>query len=409
MQRQKHIFLVITIVFLIILTLSQCINRKDQAANSDPRGEEYADADKCNNCHKDIYNSYLHTAHHNSSSPATKETVKGNFEPKANEYFYRPDVKIVMEQRNDGLYQVAYKDNVEKQANRFDVAIGSGRKAQTYLYWVEDNAYQLPISYFVPAKSWVNSPGYPPHQVRFDRNIPIGCFECHSTCIKVTSNAVVGENIIDNFDKNSIQYGIDCQRCHGPAARHVSFHEEHPEEKAPKFITRYSSLSRQQQVSMCAVCHSGIQQTLMSTFQFKPGDTLTNKFFAPAAPVNNINDLDVHGNQTQLLRASACYLKSKTLTCSSCHNTHLTEREDIALFSQRCINCHNNTSHNLGPMESKLGSSIIKNCIDCHMPAKPSKVITLLSNAQASATPDLIRTHLIKIYPEESERFLKRK
>jgi hypothetical protein len=390
----------------LILTLSQCINRdKDSVVNTDPRGDGYAGAAACNNCHKNIYNSYLHTAHNKSSAPASKETVKGSFEPGANEYFYRPDVKVMMEKRDSGLFQVAYMNNIEKRSNRFDIAIGSGRKAQTYLYWLDSKMYQLPVSWFVPANSWANSPGYPPHQVRFDRNVPIGCFECHSTYVKVASNEVAGTRVIDNFDKNTLLYGIDCERCHGPAAQHVSFHEEHPREKASKYITIYSSLTRQQKVDMCATCHSGIQQMLKSTFLFKPGDTLLNAFFTPSAPVS-VSDLDVHGNQTQLLTASACFIKSKTLTCGSCHNTHVTERENIALFSKRCINCHTNMDHHFSRMASGSDANITANCIDCHMPAKPSKIITLLSNGQTSPRPDSIRTHLITVYPEETKKYL---
>jgi hypothetical protein len=303
------------------------------------------------------------------------------------------------------LYQVAYLNNEQKQANLFDIVVGSGRKAQTYLYWYEDQVFQLPVSYFVPAKDWANSPNYPPRQVRFDRNIPVGCFECHSSYMGVKSNTVVGQNIVNNFDKNRIIYGIDCERCHGPAAKHVSFHEEHPNEKKPRFMAVYSTLSRMQKVDLCAQCHSGEQETLKSTFNFKPGDTLTGNFFRTASTNVAIDEVDVHGNQKQLMLASECFLKSTTLTCTSCHNTHTNERDNLVEFSKRCISCHTNVKHTSSMMTSLKNKVINNNCIDCHMPAKPSKLITLLSNGQTSPTPNLVRTHLIGTYLEESKKF----
>ena len=403
MKNSKHILVAITAICLLVLAGSRCMDKN--TASTDPRGEAYAGDATCSNCHKNIHASFLSTAHNKSSSPANRQTVKGNFAPPLNAYFYRPDVKVVMEQRDSGLYEVAYMNGIEKRASRFDIAVGSGRKAQTYLYWDGDKIFQLPVSWSVVANSWVNSPNYPPHQVRFDRNIPIGCFECHGSYIKVTSTEVAGTRIMDNFDKNGLVYGIDCERCHGPAARHALFHETHPGESKARYMVSYSSLSLQQKTDMCAVCHSGIHPTIQSTFHFTPGDTLDNHFFAPSV-ATAVDDIDVHGNQTQLMKASQCYIKSASLTCTSCHDTHTSERNNMVAFSLRCMHCHNNENHNFCTMAPALGASITNNCIDCHMPAKPSRLITLLSNGQSSPAPNLVRTHFISIYPEATRRFI---
>jgi hypothetical protein len=302
-----------------------------------------------------------------------------------------------MEKRDSGFFQVAYQDNVQRQANKIDIVIGSGRKAQTYLYWYDDKIFQLPVSYFLPVKSWVNSPGYPPRQVRFDRNIPIGCFECHGSHISIQKNEIAGDRIINNFNRSNIIYGIDCERCHGPAAKHVSFHQEHPDVKKPNYMVAYASLQRQQQIDLCAQCHSGMQETLKSAFLFRPGETLADNYFKTTGK-QDPDSLDVHGNQTQLLMASACYIKGNSLTCTSCHNPHVNEREDLALFSSRCMSCHTPAKNNFCKKAHEIGPPIVKNCIDCHMPEKPSKLITLLSNGQPSPIANKVRTHLIAVY-----------
>ena len=384
------------------MAVSRCMDPKEE--RNDPRGRVFAGSAKCGNCHREIHTSFTGTAHSLSSAIASKKSIKGNFTSPLNEYYYRSDVKVVMEERDSSFFQVAYQNNIEKRASRFDIVIGSGRKAQTFLYWDNDNIFQLPVSWSVAANNWVNSPNYPPHQVRFDRNIPVGCFECHGSYIKVTSNSLSSNRIIDNFDRNQAVFGIDCERCHGPAAAHVYFHEQHPQEKKPAFINTYTSLQRGQKIDMCAQCHSGIHQMLQTIFRFKPGDTLTGHFFAQIDSIKT-GEVDVHGSQTQLLQASRCFLESNDMTCTTCHNTHTNERKNMAAFSQRCMNCHTSVNHNSGNVALLSQTAIANNCIDCHMPASPSKLITLLSNGQDTPSPNLVRTHFISIYPAATSQF----
>lgn len=400
MKNHRRTLLATIALCLLVIIATQCMDAN--GGGNDPRGLVYAGPEKCAGCHKDIHASFMGTAHNMTSSIASKKTIKGNFNSPANEYYYRPDVKVVMEERDSSLYQVAYQNNSEKRASRFDIVVGSGRKAQTFLFWEDNNIFQLPVSWSVVANNWVNSPNYPPHQVRFDRNIPAGCFECHGSYIKVTSNKTVGDRIIDDFDRNKVVYGIDCERCHGPAAKHALYHEEHPEEKKPMFITSYASLQRQQKTDMCAQCHSGLHTTLRSVFAFRPGDTLANKFFIPSAPVIDIHNLDVHANQAQLLQASQCFIQSKTLNCTSCHNIHQNERTNMAVFSQRCMNCHTTANHNFCTLHSVAQAGTSDNCIDCHMPVQASKVITLLSNGKSSPSPNMVRTHFIAVYRDSA-------
>lgn len=403
MKRHKSILIVFAIISSLVLMFSTCINQKNQS--NDVRGVVYIGSTKCINCHKNIYDSYISTAHYLSSRTASKDAIKGSFSSDSNVFYYRPTLKVAMEQRDSSFYQVAYIDDMEKQARRFDIVFGSGRKGQSYAYWVGDYVFQLPVSYFAPEKSWVNSPNYPPHNVKFDRNIPIGCFECHSSYINKTSVEVTEDRIIDHLDRNQIVYGIDCERCHGPAARHVDFHEKNPQEKKPGYISLYSSLSKKERLDMCAMCHSGPRQTYKSTFYFAPGEKLSDYVYPDTSSVNT-SDVDVHGKQYQLLAASQCFIKSNVLNCSSCHNTHVKERENLALFSQRCMNCHNTANHNFCKMAPSVGESIVSNCIDCHMPAKPSRLITLMAQGQKKPTPALVRTHYISIYPEETRKFM---
>lgn len=396
-------------ILALIAIFSQCVDRTEKtvepvAAGSDVRGPEYVGAEACGKCHSDIHQSYLATAHNQTSNAPTTKTIKGSFDAANNTYHYRDDVIVKMEKRDSGLFQVAYMKNEERAAFPFGSVIGSGRKAQTYLYWYGDNAFQLPVSYSVFAGNWVNSPNYPPDKVRFDRLINVGCFECHGSYIKLRGTQQEGNRMVDYFDRKMVIYGIDCERCHGPAKQHVNFHEKNPQEKKAQHIASYASLPRQARLDLCAQCHSGAHPVKQTIFNFKPGDTLGAFFRRTANDDLGVAELDVHGNQYQLMAASACFKKSTTLDCASCHNSHVSEKDNMEVFSTRCINCHKQVKHSFET--AALQKEIVKNCVDCHMPAAPSRVIGMKSEDQAEASPNLVRTHFVSVYRDLTVRYI---
>ncbi|SIO54692.1 multiheme c-type cytochrome [Chitinophaga niabensis] len=373
------------LIISCIIILSQCIGRK---VETDIRGEQYAVATSCATCHKSIWDTYLASAHNNTSGLASISNVSGSFLPPDNVFHYSNGSKVTMEQRDSGLFQGTY---------RFDITIGSGRKAQTYLYWKEGKYFQLPVSYFVPARQWANSPGFPATHPKFDRLIPGTCFGCHSSMVALKEVKMEKLHIAEEFERNKMVFGIDCQRCHGPAAEHVQFHTEHPEEKDGRYMVRVRALGNQQQLDMCAICHSGLKTPQKAPFGFRPGDALSDYFYPDLSRPVKATEMDVHGNQYQLLSASECFIKSKgIMNCSTCHDPHTNERSNMQVFSRRCMNCHRSVEH-------KNTAVLTENCIDCHMPALPSSAITLLTKGQASPTPDSVRTHLIAIYTRLSQ------
>lgn len=185
----------------------------------------------------------------------------------------------------------------------------------------------------------------------------------------------------------------------------MAYQEAHPDDKSAKFITSLRSLNRQQTVDLCGICHSGTKNMQGPAFLYRPGE-LRDDYFFPDYGSPLPDKLDVHGNQYALMKGSRCYLESQTLTCNSCHSPHRKERENLAVFSQRCIACHQQVAHSF-VNEGKLSAAVLtSNCIDCHMPQKASGVITLLTQQKTAAKPDSIRTHLIKVYSEETAKFL---
>ena len=303
------------------------------------------------------------------------------------------------------LYQVDYYKGKEVKAAKFDITFG-GVKAESYLSWQGNEIFQLPLSYF-KTMGWTNSPGFDSTHADFSRVIGKRCFECHASYISdlPMKNESLHEN--EEFDKNSAILGVDYERCHGPLANHVNYETDHPEDKVPKYVVTYASLSRAQKIDMCAVCHSGNKNRITHTvFGFVPGDNLADFKEFPLFPLKiDSTKLDVHGNQSQLLASSKCFINSN-MDCSTCHNAHDNDRQNLALFSQKCMTCHNTVNHNFCPMGTKLGAAIKNNCIDCHMPKRASNVIAIETAGQGRAVPYQVRTHHIAVYADASQKVL---
>jgi nitrate/TMAO reductase-like tetraheme cytochrome c subunit len=367
--------------------------------------KKFAGAATCITCHKNIYESFIHTSHFLTSQPASEKYIKGSFEKGKNIFPFNDHLFVSMEKRDSGFYQVAWLHGIEKVAKRFDIVTGSGAKGQTYLSWRNNELFQLPISFLTAANEWANSPGYDPGKVIYNRPVTSRCLECHSTYFNVISPS--GKEP-EEYDHDQILYGVECEKCHGPGAKHVEYQTQNSKDQVGRYIINPSKFSRQQSLDLCGLCHGGRLQKTKPSFEFVAGDTLSN-YFVPGTAGPATKEIDVHGNQLGLLKESKCFRVSATMTCITCHNTHENERGETELFSQRCMTCHNKEHGTFCKIDPSTVSSITSNCIDCHMPKQPSMSVALLLRGDIEPTAALIHTHLIKIYPEEAKRFITNK
>ena len=395
------------ITAICILVLSAVYFQCRSSKPADPRGDAYAGPASCANCHRDLYNSYLHTAHYVASVPASLNTIHGSFVKNLNVFNVDGHQKVVMEKSGSGLYQIHYVNGKLKESRRMDIVFG-GIKGESYLYWKGDELYQLPVSYYTRQNKWLISPGFAAGSVSYSRAIGTRCLECHASYIRNQPPEMQQLKKAEQFDRNTLIYSVDCERCHGPGARHAAFHTENPGVKTARFITSYSSLPRARKLEMCGVCHSGKPADMLrSTFGFKPGDTLSKfKMLEYADGQLDTAHLDVHGNQLQLLESSKCFISSK-MDCATCHDTHQNTRGNNVLYIQKCLGCHSIANHNYCKMATNINAGFIgANCIKCHMPALSSKVILAKTNNKDISTDILVHTHHIAVYPLEVKKIL---
>jgi hypothetical protein len=403
---------------------------------------EYVGDTACAACHQDMSANYNKTAHHLTSQPANPDTVVGDFQPGANTMTTaNANLTFRMDRKGDEFFQTAIWGSPEAAANppardftlqpphtaqsasdaasgtrtrteRIQLAIGSGGKGQNYLFWRNDELFQLPVGYSTVLRHWINSPGYRDGTAKFDRPIVPRCLECHAGYFDSTFPGT-DSNL---YDTKNFVLGITCERCHGPASKHVAAYQQSNAAKpatdsasqnaksvqtsattaASDNIVNPAKLSTARRADICAQCHDGAGvREILPEFSYVAGQPLAK--YIDLGPIDQALDVDVHGKQGKLMMKSRCYQASKTMECSTCHDVHKKE-PDLAAMSQRCLACHKVEP---SPTHEATGAYITKNCIDCHMPALESKVVNV--NVDGKLHFPRFRTHWIKIY-SQSER-----
>jgi hypothetical protein len=354
--------------------------------------DRYVGDETCGSCHRDKLESFSNTAHHLTSRHATADSIIGTFVSGSNILkTSNPGLCFRMDAKGGRFYQTAIfgiPPSTTEQTEPIDLVIGSGGKGQTYLFWKGDQLFQLPVSYWIDLGQWVNSPGYTDGDASFDRPVMPRCLECHGSY----AEPLVGPQANNRYNKTSVVLGISCERCHGPGREHVSRHQSASRGNSPEAIVNPAKLPRDRNIEVCAQCHAGKRFPIAPAFSYVPGQPLDDYLDRDISDPNST--IDVHGGQVALLQRSRCYQSSATMTCSTCHNVHESQRAAAAI-SSRCLACHK--MDDCG-MSRKIGSKIADGCVDCHMPVQQSKAIVTASNGRR--TKALVRNHWIKVYPD---------
>ena len=404
MYYSKRYFFIVGSIILFVFLFVTCTNKKNNEPSVSKRNGDsslqYAGSVSCAKCHENIYHSHQLTTHYLTSQKADANTIKGSFQDGKNTFYYSPNIYVAAEKRNDKFYQVAYINGEEKFIKPFDISVGSGKRGQTFIYWDKNKLFQLPLTYFTPLDQWTNSPGYS-NRVVYKRPITSRCLECHSTYFQKLED---DKSQVESFSTTNIVYGVNCEKCHGSGVQHVAYHTQNPNDKTSKYIINPKNFTRQQSLDLCRLCHGGRLNDTRPSFSYQPGDKLSD-YFKLDSLAQNINEVDVHGNQYGMMAASKCF-KMSNMTCNSCHSPHENETGKKEIFSQRCISCHNAEKNNQCKAIHSSDKILTKNCIDCHMPEQRSRAIMVLLQGEDVPTPAYMRSHYISIYKEESKKLL---
>ena len=347
--------------------------------------QNYVGDDTCKLCHREKVEIFHQTAHYLTSRLPSRNSILGNFTPGANVLkTSNPELLFRMETKVARFFQTAVEGvppYTESHTEEFGLVVGSGGKGQTYLYWRGDRLFQLPVSYWRKL-GWVNSPGYRDGFVNFQRPIIPRCLECHATYFQAVPH------FLNRYVQDNFVMGITCEKCHGPGREHVERESSNPKTPSGPAILNPARFSRERQIDLCAWCHAGHGEAITPPFTYVPGQPLDKYIELP--PPDPGAQIDVHGDQVELLRKSRCF-QSSAMTCVTCHDVH-TPQHDLAALSQHCLSCHKPGTDSFPKMNHQPAS----NCIDCHMPKQDTNLIVF--DWKGNKETPQVRTHWIKIY-----------
>ncbi len=349
--------------------------KKNKYENIDNKNATYIGMDKCRNCHEPIYQTYIKTGMGQSWGLATKQKSIANFDKdKAlvhdakNNLWYKPywlnDSLHILEYRLNG------KDTIHKRDETIKYIIGSGQHTNSHIYEINGYLHQAPITFYTQKGVWDLAPGNEKENTRFERKIEAECITCHNG---------YPEQVAGSLNKyTAVKQGIDCERCHGPGSLHVNGilngAIKDTSKTADYRIVNPRRLSIEQQNNLCQRCHLQGVSVLndgASFFDFEPSHNLSEHWNVFMPEFKNKNQHMIMASHVERMKMSKCFIKSKRMSCITCHNPHITVKETpAATFNNACKQCHTQKgcTQNL-TIRNKNGDD----CSGCHM-AKNSSI-----------------------------------
>jgi hypothetical protein len=334
----------------------------------------YVGSHECMECHRDEHKSYLHTTHSRSLGDVdvAREPADGEFRHDLSGRSYRVYRDGTTLRLRESIQDADGREVVlVDQPARY--VLGSGNHSRMYLVRLGDFLIESPMTWYPRRKCWGMSAGYEkdPHQPGISRAIEAGCLYCHAGRVETIGGS--GERI------NVREMAIGCERCHGPGELHVK--ERRAGLPIPgdldDSIVNLRQLSREMQEDICSQCHmSGAADVVVrgrAKANFRPGMRMSD--FVVSYRIDRPDSGMTVSGQVQQMRLSRCYVASKSMTCTTCHDPHsyLSEAEKVQYYRNRCLACHKAESCKL-PVKVRQEKEAKDYCVTCHMPRGPTDI-----------------------------------
>ncbi len=329
----------------------------------------YAGAAACGKCHAEIQKKWAGARHSKMVQPATATSVQGDFSGR--QVVLRNEPYLLTNRAGKFYITESYLTGTPQQ-HRVDYTLGN-RRIQHYLTTLRDGRIiVLPPSWDIARKQWFHNfdIGDPDESGQVEVQLwNKNCYSCH----------VSREE--KNFDVERLEYktawqdfGINCERCHGPSAQHVA-NRTSRKPHTPDTLVQ-TKLTPDRNTMVCAQCHS-FRDIFINGY--KAGDNYYD-YFVPILEYDQPVDKDPaywpdgrtrrFSNDALGFWQSRCYLQGKA-TCLNCHadahDTGIEKNQQLRPgASAICTGCHAGKAtavHTHHPDKS-AGSS----CVECHMP-----------------------------------------
>jgi predicted CXXCH cytochrome family protein len=306
--------------------------------------QEYIGSDRCLGCHEDLYSHWQETLHANtiqdvSLNPAA---VLGDFSGDHPVRLFNLDaVDYTLGQRWKQLYLA-----VDEESGKVNI---------------------LPAKWIVATAEW-GAYAVEAEQTEWLQE----CSSCHVTGLDIKTWT---------FE----EFGVGCERCHGPGKAHAA---------DPEQVEMFAAVDDQ----VCGSCHSQGHSPEGHTFPagYEPGDTLSDhfrfaedeSFFWPdgSAKVNAMQYMDWRlGNAMQA---------SQQVNCATCHAVHDAGKAQGQLrepLNTLCTNCHGDKEALVlhTPFHRVASERFDFACTDCHMPKMATSAVAFDIHSHTFHQPDV--------------------
>jgi photosynthetic reaction center cytochrome c subunit len=266
--------------------------------------------------------------------------------------------KITMRSSPAGYWQ--HWENAGDSADyRVNYVIGSGQHASGYLVDIGGHLFQSPVAFYTNRKSYDLAPGYEKQSdPDFTRPVSEECVLCHSgTALHVSGTVNAYRSPVFPAE------AITCERCHGPAERHLA-------DPRVGTIVNPAKLEPVARDSICEQCHlfgaARVPNPGKRLSDFVPGQRLEDTFtvYRNAVPPSlSAGTFKVISHIEQLALSACARNSGGRLWCGTCHDPHDKPVESLQYYRARCLSCHALSFPASHPAKDS-------DCLSCHMPRR---------------------------------------
>ena len=437
-----HPYRIIFIVCAVITVGAGVLRRPDvdkdlkEHLPEQATGQGFTTSVTCQACHPAQYDAWHRSYHRTMTQVATPSTVLATFDDVVlvnhgfRYQFVRRDDEIWVEMPDPlwfekplwfmELFDENWPQTPPRIEARVVMATGSHHMQN---YWIrrpdggegylspDDGALvQIPWIWLIQEERWVpNQDSFirPPTvsiegPVRWNAN----CSQCHSVATEPRTT-----ESFDSFDTRTVELGIACEACHGPAEEHVRFYQSpvrrylryfrtlQGQDAPDPTIANPAKLEPRRSVETCAQCHSfgkwrDEEEFRRSGVPFRPGDELDEHKSVFRYTEDPEDPLLLEMLETEPLAFEGRFWRDGTiriagreyngllespghntgdLTCLTCHSMHEYEAPDTQLNpdvtgNRSCLGCHEDFADEISEHTRHLPESSGSECMNCHMP-----------------------------------------
>jgi tetratricopeptide (TPR) repeat protein len=367
-----------------------------QAPAPPPSAADFAGAGSCQSCHAAEYATWQRSTHGTAGGvPGRAGNEVRVIAPFDGTPIRFRDAVVIPRQTQGRFSFLVQRDGEADTTYTVDGVIGGGHMngggTQGFVTaWPDGTQRFLPFDWSRSARVWFCHTGtraeqgwrpitrtmrladcgdWPPSRILGDEPRFSNCQSCHGSGITVGFDSVAKQW---RTDVRSL--AIDCESCHGPAAKHVRLMRTGPA-GADIGLPALGALDKERSLATCMGCHA--LKTRLAP-GYAPGAPLEDYYsrylsqlgdrpFTPDGRTRTFAYQEGH-------YASDCY-RNGGMTCASCHDPHSQGYRTVdgapipGRFDDRqCTSCHASKADDVPAHTKHPVASTGSQCVSCHMP-----------------------------------------